>query len=298
MHHRLSAQGVNFVPSDPGGSIDQSYLAGYVDANADGIDDDINGNSIHGRHGEDLGTPDTLIPGNFVLPFDGLPDQPAAIDFGDLIRYLVTFDDFGTRNQVTMTGFELMRVKRTTRSSCSRLDLLYGVRYLNVEDDFSGLGSGGVLDRTHWDLAVQNRIVGPQIGARYTDRLRQFALNLEGRYLAGWNFQDGSLQGQLATQANVVLTGQNQPVALVPSAFNHSRNNQEFSPVGEWRAETQWDISDWLTFRAGYTGFVIDGFSYASPKMVYVLPAFALSDRSSAETVFSHAITFGIDINR
>jgi hypothetical protein len=117
MHHRLSAQGVNFVPSDPGGSIDQSYLAGYVDANADGIDDD-------------------------------------------------------------------------------------------------------------------------------------------------------------------------------------SRNNQEFSPVGEWRAETQWDISDWLTFRAGYTGFVIDGFSYASPKMVYVLPAFALSDRSSAETVFSHAITFGIDINR
>lgn len=164
MHHRLSAQGVNFVPNDPGPSIDQSYLAGYVDANADGIDDDISGNSIHGRHGEDLGTPDDTNPGAFILPFDGIPDQPAAIDFNDLVRYLVTFENFSTRNQVTMTGFELMKVKRYARSACSRLDCFYGVRYLNVEDDFSGLGTGGVLGATHWDLAVQMGRIADRTG--------------------------------------------------------------------------------------------------------------------------------------
>lgn len=298
MHHRLTAQGVNFVPNDPGVSVDQRYLAGYVDANDDGIDDDLSGNNIHGRHGEDLGTPDDTNPGNFILPFDGVPDRPAAIDFDDLILYLVTFENFSTRNEITMTGFELMRVKRYLRSECSRLDFFYGVRYLAIEDDFSGLGTGGVLDATHWNLNVQNRIVGPQIGSRYTRRYKRWALNLEGRCLLGWNFQDGSLQGQLATRANDVLTGQNEPVALVPTAFNHSQLNEEFSPVSEWRVETQWDISDWLTFRAGYTGFVVDGFSYASPKMVYVLPGFAMANRANDETVFSHAMTFGFDINR
>jgi hypothetical protein len=129
-----------------------------------------------------------------------------------------------------MAGFELMKVRRYERSTCSRLDCFYGVRYLNVEDDFSGTGTGGILDATHWDLAVQNRIIGPQIGTRYTRRYKRWALNLEGRCLFGWNFQDGSLQGQLATRSNDILTGQNEPVALVPTAFNHSRTNTEFSP--------------------------------------------------------------------
>jgi hypothetical protein len=299
MHHSLAAEGVNFVPSDPGASIEFQYLAGYQDSNGDGIDDDIDADVVHGRHGRDLGTPDTANPGAFILPFDGIPDEPVAPpDFGDLVRYLVTFNNFSTRNQVTMTGFELMRVKRVTNSPCSRFDFFYGARYLNIEDDFSANGSGGVLDRTYWDLAVQNRIIGPQFGGRFTHRYKSWAVNLEGRAMLGCNFQDGVLQGQLATETNNVLTGQNEPVALIPTAFNHNRNNTEFSPVGEWRAESLWDISDRLTFRVGYTGTVIDGFSYASPKVVYVLPTLGLSDRASSETVFSHAISFGFDLAR
>jgi hypothetical protein len=287
----LTANGAWFVPADPDG-----LLAGYQDANNDGIDDDVNGNRIHGRSGEDFGTPDNNNPGTFIAPFDGTPDQGAPIDPGDLVNWLVTFDTFETTNTVDLTGFELMDVHRSANFFPSSLDWFWGVRFLEFRDRFGADGTGTTLGRCVWNVDSDNDILGPQLGLRWAANREWFRFTAEGRFLAGINFQKDRLNGSLGM--NTTFGGFNEPVAMEATSFNTLQTNTEFSPVGEWRLEASYYANSWLAFRLGYTGMVIGGVSRSSQKVAYSLPSFALTDAGSTETIFTNGLNIGFEINR
>ncbi len=288
-----------FLPDDPdfsSGGILFSGLAGFADGNGDGIDDDVNGNNIFGRHGEDLGTPGGM--GGFAPPFDGTIDAPAATDTGDLVIWIPEFTSIELSNLVEFQNLELMSLRRWYRGNGS-FDFLYGIRYFDLTETFSFSGTGGILDRTSFKTVAENQIFGIQVGGRWQGCLGRWRMNVDGRFLAAANMQDVRLEGNVASNiSSNVINGQNGPANLSPSAFRSQIENNEFTPMGELRLEAIYPINSWLSFKAGYTGILIDGISRASTKVDYTLPRFQLANRNSDELVGIHAATFGLEINR
>lgn len=295
LHHSQAAtttqSGVNFLPMDPDG-----LMLGFEDGNGDDIDDDIDGDNIYGRNGQDLGTFDSTTSA-FILPFDGDPDVGAPIDTGDMVNFLITFNSLRVVNQTRMNGLEFSDVHRLKQiGDKGHFDLFWGVRYLEFGDRFSGFGSGGFLDGTNWAADSDNDIVGPQIGARWALQKRFMRFSFEGRFLGGFNFQDNDFSGVVAPNANP--GGRNAPVALEPTSFNYSYTNEEFSPTGEWRVESAFFINRYAAFRIGYNGMLIGGVSRAAPKVGYSLPAFEFNNTANSETVLVNGINIGFEINR
>lgn len=293
----LTSSSVNFLPADPGfPNFAQSYLAGYSDGNGDGIDDDLNLNNFYGRFGEDVGTPDGM--GGYNLPTDGTPDVPAPTDTGDLQIYLPVFDEASVQNTLTMSNLEIMYMTRMNRDHTSNIELLYGVRYLDLEDYFSFSGTGGTLDATSVAVTSDNRLLGLQLGARWQKCFGAWYLNAEGRFLAAANMQNNQMQGHVASNILTNSNGQNGPVNLNPQSFNYAYSDNEWAPLGELRLQAILPINDWAAFRLGYTGFVVGGISRASQKVDYVLPRFGLNRSASNETVVFNSFNLGFEINR
>ncbi len=101
----------NSVYADaPGGTMQLSdpigVLDGYQDGNGDMVDDDLDGDHVHGRNGIDLGTPDPAAPGSFLPIFDGIVDATAPADTDDLVSWVPIFNRLqGTqRTDITSVG--------------------------------------------------------------------------------------------------------------------------------------------------------------------------------------------------
>lgn len=296
-NHALGGVSVTFLPSDTGAvNPATSYFAGYFDGNGDGVDDDIDGDNIYGRYGQDLGTPDGM--GAFNPPFDGTPDTPAPTDADDLQLYLPTFSEASVRNTVTLTNLEVMHLTSMHRQPTSELEFLYGVRYLDLEDYFAFSGTGGVLDATSFYTKTENQLFGLQIGARWKYRTQGWIINAEGRFLAAANMQDTKMQGVLASNSATNNTGQGSPINLASHAFNYTRADNEFAPLGELRLQALYPVTPLMSVRLGYTGFVAGGIGRASPKVQYTMPALGLSNAARHETVVFNSFTAGIEINR
>lgn len=286
----INATGVSYVPFDPDG-----LMSGYLDANGDTFDDDLDFDNLFGRHGEDLGTPDGA--GGFIAPFDGTPDTPAPADTDDLVTFLVTFGDMSVRNSTEMTGVELMSLYRHPTSHSERiLDWYLGMRYLQIRDRFLISGTGGFLDTMSLDTDIDNDIVGPQIGARWSQRQGSFVMSVEGRFLLGYNFQRAEQLGNVARNASP--GGQNAPVSLTAHSTNRGVSDEQFAPLGELRLDMAYKVNRTLALRFGYTALVATGIGRASEQVVYRLPDFGLNTADNDQTIFSNALTFGLELNR
>ena len=246
----LTASGVDFIPQDPYGMLD-----GYADGNGDGIDDDLNGNQIYGRHGQDLGTPDGSTPPVYGAPFDGVVDTPAAVDTGDQVSWMVTDSTLQVSHSSSMNGFELMGLYDvSSMHPGSRFEWIYGVRYLQYKESFGLRGSGGFLDVTAVNTDTQNEIIGPQIGLRWQRQSGYVTFNAEARFAPAINFQRAEMVGHLATTQSP--GGQNQPVSLNALGFNAMFDDTAFAPIGEFRVESICHINPWCGIRLGYSAMV------------------------------------------
>lgn len=288
-----TTSGVSFVPADPDG-----LMRGFVDGNGDSIDDDLNGNQIYGRSGQDLGTFDAGPPPGFIAPFDGVPDVGAPIDTNDMVSWLQTFTDVTASNKLTMINLELNRLYRVPGHSwANEIDYYYGLRYLQVKDIYNVTANGGFLGQSVWNAESDNNLIGPQIGMRWARRNRAVGFSVDGRFFAAYNRQDNDLRG--FTASNFAANGAaNNPAALTSGSFVDGFGNDAFSPTGELRADMILKMSRSWAFKVGYTGLVVGDISRASPKIVYALPRSSLRDVESDTTLISHGINFGLEYNR
>jgi hypothetical protein len=288
-----STSGVSFVPADPNG-----LMRGFVDGNADSIDDDLNGNNIYGRNGQDLGTFDAGPPPGFIPPFDGTPDVGAPVDVNDMVSWLQTYSNVTSSNKLTLINAELNRLYRVPGHSWSHeVDYYYGIRYLQVKDIYNITANGGFLDQSVWNTESDNNLIGPQIGMRWSRRTKAVGFSVDGRFFAAYNRQDNDLRGY--TASNFAANGAaNNPAALTSESFVDGFGNDAFSPTGELRADMILKMSRSWAFKVGYTGLVVGDVSRASPKVVYALPRSSLRDVESDTTLISHGVNFGLEYNR
>jgi hypothetical protein len=288
-----TATGVSFSAADPFG-----LMRGFADGNADGIDDDLNGNNIYGRNGEDLGTFDAGPPAGFIPPFDGQPDAGAPIDIGDMLVMLQTFNNVVSSNKLTLINAELNQIYRMPGHTWAReVDYYYGIRYLNVNDDYRIVANGGFLDQSAWNAESENSLIGPQIGMRWSRRSNVIGFSVDGRFFAAYNRQRNTLNGY--TASNFAGNGAaNSPAALTSESFVDGFDNDAFSPSGELRADMTAKISRSWACKVGYTGLIVGDISRASPKIAYALPRSSLVDVESDTTLISHGVNFGLEYNR
>jgi hypothetical protein len=309
--------GVSFLPQvGPDGV---SVLEGFVnetatDANGDTItfDADINNNGIFGRSGQDTGTPNQNPPPAFIPPPDGIPDTPAATDFGDLVYFPVYFEKLKARNESRMFNIEVMRVwRRSPFKRWGLLEIFGGARYLNFKDGFDVIALGGNLNPqlgtdedydwsdnagSYWFTDVDNNIIGGQIGARLTRKVHRLAYIAEVRGFAGANFQNFDIYGRLGN--GLLPGGGNMPLDLGDTNFKDSDNATEFVPGGELRFELNYQVTQAIQLQVGWTGMYFDGVARASNSIDYRIPDMQITTANNREDIFVQGVTFGVELNR
>lgn len=322
------ASNAPIIFNDPQGITVNSFI--QISRGGRQFDADLDGDRIYGRDGEDLGTPVLVAPfptphpqpgdpgGNgtpgtagrpphppgslgdgirpgFYLPYDGLPDSfpnGNVPDFGDLVPALIDFGDVVATNYTDMWGFEANVMHRLHRLYCKgHVELFGGVRYFNFEEQFHVEATGGILSDSTWNNEAWNRIVGPQLGARWFHDCCRWRVAVEGRFAPCVNFQSVHLRSTLGDfDLSSALQFQN-------TGFDNM-TAYEFSPIGEFRANYSYQLTRAIAVRAGYTALYVGGLARPSNMIDYRIPNLRLIKEGYLDDCFMHGINFGIEVNR
>jgi hypothetical protein len=281
-----ASQGGNILFDDPLGQ-----LLGFTNVDlefADPFDDDRDQDGIFGRDG--IG-PVGLVP---VLQF-----FPPDLD--DQVKFLPRFDNVLITNRASVNGVELMRTARIPKfHDGSELELMAGVRYLQFKDRFEVTATGGPLDAFFMNTTMQNDIVGPQLGARWSLRRARWTISSEGRFMAGFNFQNGT---QYALIDNTNLNDpdnliRNRPATITRMSARSSSYDEEFSPTAEFRLQASYYLTKAFALKVGYTALYADSVSRASNRIEWALPNYGILQNNTYEYLFTNGLSFGIEINR
>jgi hypothetical protein len=232
-----------------------------------------------------------------------------VIDFGDLYMFNVTFDEVAVRNSTSTDSVELMKTYVLpndhwfVNEQSGRIEVGAGVRFMRIRDEFGFSGTSPLLrgatvirDGQIVDLPgnavntdVDNQIVGPQILARYTKQHHRTQFGIGSRFMFGYNIQDLDQNGVIGE--NLLPGGLNQPMLLQPTGFNYGRQDNDFSPVVELRADMSYSITRSLSAKLGYTAIFADNITRAASVTRWRLP-----DMGFNETGQQHIFVNGVDV--
>jgi hypothetical protein len=259
---------------------------------ADGLPDDLDGD---GNFGFNLVFIDNDGDGIFG---DGDVLIALGADNDDLHRFNIRFNTLSVRNTTETNGFELMRTHELDNSYLpkkeqrNQFSIAYGARYFEVDDAFTWDGDMDWLGRAYQSTRADNQIVGPQIRARWLHQRRRFSFALDGRCLFGYNITDVKQRGLLFEDA---LPGApNRSIMAQPTAVAYGRQDNEFSPMAEMRAELRYQITGAFAARLGYTGIFVDNISRASELVRYRLPDLGLLE-GGKQNIFINGVDFGVE---
>jgi hypothetical protein len=304
----------------------QHLLLGFVDTNNDGVDDDLNSNPFLAAGGESK-VPGTFgrprLPPSFFNQATGgsiIPTLDAGFtDFGDEVPLVPLFNTITAVNQTSMAGTEIMRDWRYPTTQYGVWDLIFGVRWLLLRDQFTVAatngaatnalidGSGPIVPQampgtSFWDSTVDNNMFGPQIGFRYSHDVARFNILTEFRFMAAVNFQSTHLNGELASglpiSTSTTAGPTNLPFNFYGSEFKSWKYDETFSPVGELRVGVNYTLTKAIGIQAGYNAILGGGVSRASRRIDYVLPDLQILNANKNDAFFTNGLNLGITCNR
>src|SRR5262249_19644579 len=138
---------------------------------------------------------------------------------------------------------------------------------------------------SYWNNIVDNNMVGPQIGLRYSHDVARFHLLAEARFMAAINFQSTHLDGELAsglsdqtTVPQPQLDRLNEPLLLERTNFRSWKYDETFSPVGELRVGVNYQLTKAIGIEAEYNALGGGGISRAARRIDYVVPALQINN--------------------
>ncbi len=197
-------------------------------------------------------------------------------------------------------------------------EMLLGGRYLEFNERFNfasgdnpadvavNTPASSYLAESSWETDADNHIIGPEIGLRYFKKQGRWMFNTEGRFVPGINCQNFrqnvNMGPELSPNPSPSGTGSVsppfQPLALPPTQTTNSAFASEFSPIIEMRLEARYQITQAISFHAGWTGMFVDNIARASSVTFYQIPGLGIDTTQNRETLFVNGVTLGFDINR
>jgi len=165
-------------------------------------------------------------------------------------------------------------------------------------DTLTGRGLSSPLQTGAWETDSFNNIVGPEFGLQFESQRGRWTFSSDFRFIAGLNWQNNLYRGAnfpesigadyLRATFNPSVTNVSaggaagQVITLDPpplflqiyavgqtNATNDVRHHFTFSPIGEWRLGVQYQVSQAILLRLGYTGMVMGSISRASVNTRY-----------------------------
>ena len=270
------------------------------------------------------------------------------IDF-QILDLPINFDDMRVENRMETWGVEVMCLHRMRPTHFGGfIELFAGVRYLEVDESFSVdargeddqvnnttveansrfvfdqdgeiIFPGTVLADSRWIAEADNRVIGPQVGARWSRKTDRWTLSAEGRFMAGFNNQRVHTEGVLGSELDAAnpftwsvtppanpgdpVVGAFQypfvPLLTEPYNFNHTRHLPEFSPAVELRLEANYQLTRAVTFKAGWTGFWMSNVARASDIIDYTISeasVMGIDASSNDQDILIHGLNIGLDVN-
>ncbi len=302
MRQRIVAGSSEMILDDP-----QLLISTFVDFNGDGIDDDLNVNGVYGRHGMDDDSPADGIPD---FPPDGDPDRDAPVDFGDTVRPAIVFRYLTAVLETEFWTAEFNWTHRYSRAhSGGYWETFWGIRYINFDEEFVIDGIGGPLANFKLSNSAENNTVALQFGASWMKQARRWRFRMDGRLVLGLNFQQIRQRVRFMDQSVRFIVpdpdNQDEPpdpgtdlVGISSSTVSDSFNKVEFVPMLEFGFTYSYYLTRYISFRAGWRGFVLDGVARPDGMINYSFPHFGILRDNNRQYLFAHGLTFGFDINR
>ncbi len=252
--------------------------------------DDLDGNGQAGtfRVLADIDGDGVIEPGEIIAIIN---------NFGDLHTFNIFFDQVTIRNRTEIDGVELMRMHDiSTRHKLEQgrfddMRFTYGVRFLQIKDDFYFQGLGSILGRTSVDTDVENQIVGPQMGLRWTRVDGPWNFSLEARGMVGYNIVDVDQYGLFAEEA--IPGALNRSATARTTASVDGNRFDEFSPIGELRAQLKYRLADSISLQAGYTAKFVGNIHRGSTATAWNAPDFGIYDRKG--DLFTNGLNLGVE---
>jgi hypothetical protein len=167
-------------------------------------------------------------------------------------------------------------------------------------DTLTGRGISSPLQTGAWETDSYNNIVGPEFGLQFESQRGRWTISSDFRFIAGLNWQNNLYRGAnfpesigadylratfnpsvtnvsagVGAGAGEVLTLQPPPLFLQiyavgqNNATNDVQHNFTFTPIGEWRLGVQYQVSQAIRLRLGYTGMAMGSISRASVNTRY-----------------------------
>jgi hypothetical protein len=280
------------VSTDPQGRILPTDEDGDGILDGDGFADDLDEDGQFGPDGFDAEDPVYVPETGFFV--NEIPD------YDDLVELPTSFRTLSVRNATETNGVELMRMhvlsnrRFMKKYQNNHLELYYGARFFQFNDEFIVQGEGGVLGRSIWDTEIGNNIVGPQVMLRWARDKGRLSTIVQGRFMAGYNITNWRQTGAIGE--DLIPGDHNHPLYLQPKSFQYGRQDNDFAPLAELRLEGKYRISKSVAINAGYSAIFIDGLRRASTHIDYTLPnmGFVVGD---TEHAFINGLNAGIEIN-
>jgi hypothetical protein len=165
-------------------------------------------------------------------------------------------------------------------------------------DTLTGQGIPFPLQTAAWETDSYNNIVGPEFGLQFESQRGRWVFTSDFRFIAGLNWQNNLYRGAnfpdsigadyvratfnpSVTNVSDGSTG-NQVITLDPpplflqiyavgqnNATNDVQHHFTFTPIGEWRLGVQYQVSQAIRLRLGYTGMAMGSISRASVNTRY-----------------------------
>jgi hypothetical protein len=141
------------------------------------------------------GAPPTTIAGTVM---NGTK-QP--IDYGDAVPLPVIFSRLQSSDRNWTYSLEANRMWRIgTDRFGTTFDLFMGARYLDFDEIFQVIGTGGTLANSWWQAGDNNHILGGQFGMRTRRQWERLVFNTELRLVTAADFQTASVKGVIGTE--------------------------------------------------------------------------------------------------
>ncbi|MFC1759646.1 BBP7 family outer membrane beta-barrel protein, partial [Planctomycetota bacterium] len=253
--------------------VDDTNGDGFLDG--DGIADDINLNGVSGADTVDAATGIRLI------------------DFGDLVELPTSFHLVNVRSILKNSSIQLMRSRtlQAPRNGRTGVEMLYGVRYTNFDDHFYVRGEGGVLGRSFWNTEINNRLMGPQVGCRWTRSHGRWGLSADARALMAVNVQNWEQDASIGE--DLVPSSNNHPLYFSPTVSHHGKRQYEFAPMGELKLNSNYQLTKGVTLNLGYNGMFAYGVRRSATHVHYRLPNMGFVE-GKRETIIMSGLNMGL----
>ncbi len=244
---------------------------------------------------------DTFAAGKSWLQGYVWNDGSGALD--DRQNLPITFDTMRIRNQVDNWSIEWMYIYRLhPRRKGGVFELFGGVRYLEFNERFEVDAIGGVLADSYWSTKADNHLIGPQLGARWSNQRGRWSLLGEGRFFAAFNNQNIHQKGLMGSELDPATTAQGAPLELGPTGFSYWMHQTEWAPSVEVRLEARWQWTRLVSFKAGWTGLYMDGIARPSKMVNYEFDAsgavMGITNDNNRRGVLINGLTLGVELNR